>query len=125
MDQNAQFQPAGGFGLQMPQIGFQGLGAQPTLMQPQLQPMQPLGLQGGLGEQPLMMQPSAEPTTFTIGIPGGFQFVSDPSTQPAYAASGVVSPYSGGANREMTGTLRTRDAGLVTKKQQKKSCLCC
>lgn len=105
------FQTTGGFGLQMPQIGFQGL------QQPGFQSL----------AAPQFGQQAAEPTTFTIGIPGGFQFVSDPSQVAAYngGASGATSPYAGGANRETTATLRTRDAGLATKKPKKKTCLCC
>lgn len=117
MFQPAQgYQTAGGFGLQMPQIGFQGL-AQPSF---QGQPL------GGNGQQ-AFGQPAAEPTTFTIGIPGGFQFAPDAAHSPTYnLASGNNSPFAGGANRESTQTLRTRDAGLAaTKKPKKKACFCC
>jgi len=125
MDGQQTFQPAqgfqaqapGGFGLQMPQIGFQGL-QQPAF---QAQPLQFQAPQLGFDQQQSAgYQPGSEPTTFTIGIPGGFQFAADPSQVQAYTPGGAVSPY-----REPTAGLRTRDAGLATKKPKKKSCLCC
>jgi len=107
--QQTSFQPAAtgsGFGLQMQPLAFQAPPQQNYF-------------------QSVYDAPTADASTFTIGLPGGFQFAADGSLPPAataatnYGAQNNYAFYDTGASG-----IKTRDAALGKKKSAKK-CWCC